>query len=73
MDTVQLRMGQEVQVFIFARFVHIVSCSKVADGFVHHTERSTEQQGSLFEQQRDFDSMHHEDPVDFMCFYALSF
>lgn len=33
--TVQLRMGQEVQIFIFARFVHLVSCSKVADCFVH--------------------------------------
>lgn len=46
--TVQLRIGQEVQIFIFARFVHVVSCSKVPDCFVHHAERISEQQGSLW-------------------------
>lgn len=40
--------AEEVQIFIFLRFVYVVACSKVADYFVHHTEGSTEQQGSLF-------------------------
>lgn len=44
--TVQLRMHQKVQIFIFARFVHVLSCSRFAGCFIHHSERSTKPQGS---------------------------
>lgn len=59
-----------------------MSCDRFADCFMHHSERSTKLQGSAtkhFEQQRDFDSMSHEDHghdplwTSCMCFYVLSF
>lgn len=59
--------GPGGQIFIIARFVHVLPCSKDADCFVcpwshkgkHRTGRIVK--CSSYEQQRDFDSMYRED------------